>query len=116
MLPVVTGALLALVISLPAWVLMARAIPKGPQSLLKAWGLGFGIKVLLGGVGIWVLVSIARIEPRPFLLALLIVYMLVLAAEIWWAVRRIQRIYSGKGNVSQSNLEKKGASLEKSGK
>ena len=106
-LPVAAGTLLAIVISLPAWVLMGRAIPKGPQSLLKAWGLGFGIKVFLGGIGIWVLVSVAAIPARPFLLALLIVYMLVLVAEIWWAVRRIQRVYSGKGNLSKSNLGKK---------
>ncbi len=94
MLPVAAGAFCAVLISVPAWVLMAYAIPKGAPSLLKAWGLGFGIKIVLGGAGIWAIVRIADIPVRPFLWTLLIVYMLALAAEIWWAVRRIHRIYS----------------------
>jgi hypothetical protein len=102
MLPVAAGAFCAVLISLPAWVLMAHAIPKGAPSLLKAWGLGFGIKILLGGAGIWAIVRVADIPVRPFLWTLLIVYMLALAAEIWWAVRRIRRIYSSRENQSSA--------------
>ena len=96
MLPVAAGVFCAVLISLPAWLLMAHAIPKDAPSVLKAWGLGFGIKVLLGGAGIWAVVRVVDIPVRPFLWALLAGYMVFLAAEIWWATRRIRHFYSAR--------------------
>lgn len=98
------GALFAALISVPAWMLLAHAIPKGPPSLLKAWGLGFGIKALLGGGGIWAVVRVVEIPLRPFLWALLVVYVLALAAEIWWATRRIHHFYSDREKLPQSGF------------
>jgi hypothetical protein len=92
-LPLAGGILFAALISLPAWVLLARAIPHGPPSLLKAWGIGFGIKILLGMAGIWAVIRLVEVPLRPFLWALLISYMVLLAVEILWATRRIRRLY-----------------------
>jgi len=93
-LPLAGGILFAALISLPAWMLLARAIPHGPPSLLKAWGIGFGVKILLGMAGIWAVIRLVEIPLRPFLWALLISYVVLLAAEILWATRRIRRLYS----------------------
>jgi hypothetical protein len=93
-LPVLGGILFAIIISLPAWLLLARAIPQGPPSLLKAWGIGFGVKMLLGIAGIWAVIRLIEMPFRPFLWSLLISYMIVLVFEILWATRRIRRIYS----------------------
>jgi hypothetical protein len=95
-LPLVGGILFAALMSLPAWVLLARAIPHGPPSLLKAWGIGFGIKILLGMAGIWAVIRLVEVPLRPFLWALLISYMVLLAVEILWATRRIRRLYSNR--------------------
>ncbi len=92
--PLAGGILFAAFISLPAWVLLARAIPQGPSSLLKAWGIGFGVKILLGMAGIWAVIRLVEIPLRPFLWALLISYVVLLAIEILWATRRIHRLYS----------------------
>lgn len=97
-LPIFGGALFAIVISLPAWVLLARAIPQEPPSLLKAWGIGFGVKILLGMAGIWAVIRLVEIPFRPFLWALLISYMIVLVLEILWATHRIRRIYTKRAN------------------
>ncbi len=101
MLAVPGGILFAVIISLPAWLLLARAISKGPIPLLKAWGIGFGIKMLLGVGGIWGLARFSTIPLKSFLLAFLVSYMVVLVVEIGWAVRQIHRIYPDKKNPSE---------------
>ena len=101
MLVVLGGILFAVLISLPAWLLLARAISKGPIPLLKAWGIGFGIKMLLGVGGIWGLARFSAIPLKPLLFAFLISYMVVLGVEIGWAVRQIHRIYPDKINPSE---------------
>ena len=95
------GILFAIIISLPAWLLLARAISKGPIPLLKAWGIGFGIKMLLGVGGIWLTARLTTIPLKAFLLAFLVCYMVVLIVEIGWAVRQIHRIYPDKKNLSE---------------
>ena len=95
------GILFAVLISLPAWLLLARAISKGPIPLLKAWGIGFGIKMLLGIGGIWGLARFTTVPLKPFLWAFLISYMVVLIVEIGWAVRQIHRIYPDKKDLSE---------------
>ncbi len=88
------GILFAAFISVPAWTLLARAIPQGPPSLLKAWGIGFAVKMVLGGFGLWAVIRILRFPLQPFVWAFLLGYVLALALEIWWATRRIRRVYS----------------------
>ena len=101
MLAVPSGILFAVIISLPAWLLFARAISKGPIPLLKAWGIGFGIKMLLGVGGIWGLARFTAIPLKPFIWAFLISYIVVLVVEIGWTVRQIHRIYPDKNNPSE---------------
>ncbi len=101
MLAVLSGILFAVLISLPAWLFFARAISKGPIPLLKAWGIGFGIKMLLGVGGIWGLARLSTIPLKPFIWAFLISYMVVLFVEIGWTVRQIHRIYPDKKNPSE---------------
>lgn len=102
MLAVPGGILFAVIISLPAWILLARAISKGPIPLLKAWGIGFAIKMLLGVGGIWALARFTTIPLKPFLWTFLISYMVVLVVEIGWAVRQIHHIYPDKKNPSEN--------------
>ncbi|MFH1011682.1 MAG: hypothetical protein V1784_10675 [bacterium] len=90
----VGGILFAALISVPAWLLLARAIPQGPPSLLKAWGIGFAIKMVLAGLGIWAVIRVLEIPLQPFVWAFLSGYVLALILEIWWATRRIRRVYS----------------------